>query len=126
MDIHASCFGDDFCRNQIFGKVINELNIPTLLIHDKNDKELTELFIKYGYSMIQIYFNMIKDPKFLDLCQNKIYNDNLIEFITTIDPTSTIELLNRIDNRNIESIMNCSNLIQAISNENFITKDEFT
>jgi len=92
----------------------------------KNDKELTELFIKYGYSMIQIYFNMIKDPKLLDLCQNKIYNDNLIEFITTIDPTSTIELLNRIDNRNIESIMNCSNLIQAISNENFITKDEFT
>ncbi|KAG4085649.1 alpha/beta-hydrolase [Neocallimastix lanati (nom. inval.)] len=40
LDIHASCFGDEFCRNQIFGKVINELNIPTLLIHDKNDKEL--------------------------------------------------------------------------------------
>eukprot|EP00833_Pecoramyces_ruminatium_P012674 jgi/Orpsp1_1/1186706/evm.model.d7180000052661.1 len=41
LDMHASWFGDEFTREEIFGKVVNSINIPTLFIHDKNDKELS-------------------------------------------------------------------------------------
>ena len=40
LEVHASCFGDEFTKNDVFGKMMNNLNLPVLLIHDKNDKEL--------------------------------------------------------------------------------------
>ncbi|OUM69961.1 hypothetical protein PIROE2DRAFT_68452 [Piromyces sp. E2] len=40
LEEHARWFGDEFTKEAVFGKMINDLNIPTLLIHDKNDKEL--------------------------------------------------------------------------------------
>ncbi|ORX75055.1 alpha/beta-hydrolase [Anaeromyces robustus] len=32
--------GEDFTKNMVFGEIVKNYNIPTLLIHDKNDKEL--------------------------------------------------------------------------------------
>jgi len=40
LEEHARWFGDEFTKEAVFGKMINNLNIPSLLIHDKNDKEL--------------------------------------------------------------------------------------
>jgi len=40
LEEHANFFGDELTKKAVFGKALNELHLPTLLIHDKNDKEL--------------------------------------------------------------------------------------